>query len=371
MIAASVAVTSSPAPAGASESIKVYSVPKEIKKAPSPAPAGQAAAAVDPHANLASRAGGTAPGEGHEAPLHWETPAGWKELPPTDLRVGNFLISKGDKKVEVSIIPFPGKTGTELDNVNRWRGEIGLEPVGKSDGETVAIGDQPGKIYDFTGRQMQTIAASLMRGETSWFFKMRGDKGIVSENKTAFIQLLKSIHFHDQETSAPSATPVAAPVAVPAQPIVSAAKEVVAEAEAGDPKWDLPSGWKEKPASTMVFKTFSSGEAPNEAKIAISVFPGDVGGSLANVNRWRNQLSLKPITETDLPKSTTALNVVGGKATLAELTGTDARTGKPSKMVAAIVAHGERTWFYKLTGNEAAVAREKEAFLKFVQTVRY
>ena len=363
LITASVAVTSSPAPAVASQGIKVYSVPKEIKKAPS-------AAAVDPHLRDPAAAGQTAaPGEGHEAPLHWETPSGWKELPPTDLRVGNFLISKGDKKAVVSIISFPEKTGTELDNVNRWRGEIGLEPVGKSDAETVAIGDQPGKIYDFAGKQMQTIAASLMRGETSWFFKMRGDKGIVSENKTAFIQLLKSIHFHDQETSAPSESPVAAPVAVPAQPIVSAAKEV--GAEAGEPKWDLPSGWKEKPASTMVFKTFSSGEAPNEAKIAISVFPGDVGGTLANVNRWRNQLSLKPITEADLPKSTTSLNVVGGKATLAELAGTDARTGQPSKMVAAIVPHGERTWFYKLTGNEAAVAREKEVFLKFVQTVRY
>jgi len=40
-------------------------------------------------------------------------------------------------------------------------------------------------------------------------------------------------------------------------------------------------------------------------------------------------------------------------------------------MIAAMVPHAERTWFYKLTGSEAAVAREKDAFLKFVQTVRY
>ena len=107
VIAASVAATSSYGEQG----IKVYSVPKEAKKSAAPSPHG-----ADPHAGLDLK---TAPAESHEAPLHWKTPAGWKELAPTSMRVGNFLITKGEKKAEVSILPFPGKTGSELDNVNR------------------------------------------------------------------------------------------------------------------------------------------------------------------------------------------------------------------------------------------------------------
>ncbi|MEO6183222.1 MAG: hypothetical protein ABIP71_09030 [Verrucomicrobiota bacterium] len=351
VLIAAVAVTSSYGEQG----IKVYSVPKEIKRASTPDPR-----ATDPHENLTQSA---ASSEGSESPLHWETPSGWKELPPTSLRVGNFLISKEDKKAQVSILPFPGKTGTELGNVNRWRKEIGLEAVTESNGENVMVGDQQGKIYDLSGAELQTVAAILLRGDTSWFFKMRGDKVVVAENKAAFIAFLKSIHFHDKEP--------AAAVAPSAQPAVNAAKEVVAEAESGKPKWDLPSGWREKPASSMVFKTFSSGDAENEAKIAVSVFPGDVGGPLANVNRWRSQLSLQAIQESELSKLVTSIDVIGGKATLVDMNGTDVKTGKPARMIAATVPYAERTWFYKLTGSEAAVVREKEAFLKFIQTVRY
>jgi hypothetical protein len=40
-------------------------------------------------------------------------------------------------------------------------------------------------------------------------------------------------------------------------------------------------------------------------------------------------------------------------------------------LIAASVSRKEQTWFYKLMGDEATVAREKETFEKFVQTVRY
>ena len=63
--------------------------------------------------------------------------------------------------------------------------------------------------------------------------------------------------------------------------------------------------------------------------------------------------------------------MLGGKATLAEMSGTDQRSSRKAQLIAASVPRGGNTWFYKLMGDEAVVAREKEAFLKFVQTVRY
>ena len=121
----------------------------------------------------------------------------------------------------------------------------------------------------------------------------------------------------------------------------------------------------------MVQKSFSvSGDAAQKASVSISVLDGIGGGTLANVNRWRGQLSLPPITDADLPADTKSVDVLGGQATVVDFTGTD-KTGQPSRLIAAIVPHGQSTWFYKLMGDGTVVEREKPGFIKFVQTVQY
>src|SRR5690606_29014665 len=83
-------------------------------------------------------------------PISWKTPSTWVQINPTPLRVGNFTITEGDLKAEMAIIPFPGQVGGELENVNRWRGEIGLRPVneGEYSSETVQIGSVSGKLFE-------------------------------------------------------------------------------------------------------------------------------------------------------------------------------------------------------------------------------
>ena len=51
--------------------------------------------------------------------------------------------------------------------------------------------------------------------------------------------------------------------------------------------------------------------------------------------------------------------------------GMDAKTGEPARLVAVIVPHGADTWFYKLLGEGPVVEKEKDSFVKFVQTVHY
>ncbi len=85
----------------------------------------------------------------------------------------------------------------------------------------------------------------------------------------------------------------------------------------------------------MVMKSFSvAGDNGQKAKIAVSVFPGPVGGALANINRWRMQLGLAPIKQEELPTATQTLHIVDGDATLVE---SDQRTaaGGAIEMVAA------------------------------------
>src|ERR1039458_2271134 len=85
------------------------------------------------------------------------------------------------------------------------------------------------------------------------------------------------------------------------------------------PVWYPPTNWTVAPPSAMVVKVFSiAGAAGQSAKVAVSAFPGDVGGTLANVNRWRVQIGLPPIEDSALGSVTQSLAVAGGNATLVD-----------------------------------------------------
>ena len=82
-------------------------------------------------------------------------------------------------------------------------------------------------------------------------------------------------------------------------------------------------------------------------------FAGEGGGLLANVNRWRGQLGLPPVAQkTDLSKLCDSLDV-RRQGDVVDFTGTDAKTGKPARLVGVIVPQDGQTWFYKLMGDQA------------------
>ena len=253
--------------------------------------------------------------------------------------------------------------GGALANVNRWRQENGLGEIAENDlaSQPVSVDSVDGKLYDISGATARTVVAVISRAGASWFFKMRGDPETVAGAQPAFLEFLKSVHFGGATAAQPAPIP-------PAMPEMAATP---ASSPDANPKWDVPSNWTETPAGPMVVKSFSiSGDAGQKANVSISVFGGGAGGILANVNRWRGQINLPPIEEAALPAATETLDVAGVKATLVDFTGAD-KAGQPSRLLAAIVAHGGETWFYKLTGDGPLVGREKAGFVRFVQSVRY
>ena len=106
------------------------------------------------------------------------------------------------------------------------------------------------------------------------------------------------------------------------------------------------------------------------AELAVTAFPGDVGGNLANVNRWRQQLGLPPIGESELGAALQHLDVGSLHVDLVELVGPAAPPASPQRVLGAIVPYAGATWFFKLTGPDALVARERDAFLAFLRSVR-
>jgi len=341
------------------DQIQTYQTPKE--KAP-PATAAPGASMMGADAM---------PVPVNSAPLHWTTPAGWQELAPTSIRLGNFLVpGPGGKKAEATITSFPGEVGGALANVNRWRHEVGLGDIAENEmtSEKAVVDSNEGKLYEFAGPSERTVVAMIPRDGASWFFKMRGDSDVVTGAKPVFLEFLKSVHFGGNEGAKTVADPHAG---MTGMDMGMGAGMATAGSSNAQPNWNAPANWTETQPGPMVTKSFSiAGDAGQKAVVTISVLAGEGGGTLANVNRWRGQLSLPAIAEDALAKATESLDVLGGKGTLVDFTGTDA-AGQPSRMVAVSVTHGGQTWFYKLTGAGAVVSREKDAFAKFVQTVHY
>ncbi|MFM1748005.1 MAG: hypothetical protein RLZZ188_1671 [Verrucomicrobiota bacterium] len=131
--------------------------------------------------------------------------------------------------------------------------------------------------------------------------------------------------------------------------------------------WTAPAGWTAKPAGSMRKGSYAVKGDGGEADMAVTAFPGDVGGDLANLNRWRGQIGLAPVDQAEFDRSTRHLDRNGLHMTFVDIVGTGANA---QRILGAMVPHQGSTWFLKLTGPDALVARERDAFLALLDTVK-
>ncbi len=136
------------------------------------------------------------PAQDSSAPrLKWTTPEGWKEVPPSAMRYASF---KADN-VDVSIVTFPSDGGSDADNVNRWRQQIGLPPVdaGAVNSKVVPLktSDASFSTIDISGDKGRTIAAWTRRDGRVWFFKATGAGDAIEKEKQRFAKFVESVKF--------------------------------------------------------------------------------------------------------------------------------------------------------------------------------
>jgi hypothetical protein len=310
--------------------------------------------------------------------LQWTLPEGWSEVAPSEMSIASFKVQgQNGAEADVTVVPLPGPAGGESANVNRWRGQVGLSEATpdelKKMAESIQIGGQSANLYDIAGQSSgSSNAKSILgviqdRNGTTWFFKMTGDSSLIEQQKPSFIAFLKSLTFTPASQSAglPPGHPAIAngDMSTPMMPS-GAANQV-------KPDWTVPANWQSVPPAQFLLAQYSiTGTDGTEAEVNVAELNGSGGGVLANVNRWRGQIGLEPVAEDGLDKLSTTMNAAGGRATLVDMTGSNAN-GQPVRLVAAIVPMGDETWFYKLMGDEKVVASQKDAFTKFVQTARY
>lgn len=138
-----------------------------------------------------------------EAPsLPWTTPEGWQPKQTSGMRVASFSVPGGDgETADVSVIPLGEAAGDLLPNVNRWRGQIGLDPVDAVGMESTLTKQNVGG-HGFTYVDLRNpdngqaiLAAIHKHGRFVWFFKMQGPADVIDDQRNHFDAFVASFRF--------------------------------------------------------------------------------------------------------------------------------------------------------------------------------
>ena len=308
-------------------------------------------------------------------------------MPVTSMRQASYLVQgDGGATVDISLVILRGAAGGTLDNVNRWRSQLGQPAIDEATlkqtsqtlttpvGEAVAVeieGLAPGADAAKDGRMIGVIAN---REGDAWFYKMRGNAALTATEKdhvpeVGELRETRSRNRNSGRATHPCACVPAAPA--PAAVAAPAPAAVAAPAAAGDGRvtWQMPAGWSLVPATAVPCATPPSRvTAADGAKgeLAVTHFPGDVGGDLENVNRWRQQVGLPP----GGPSRSGPTRHQTHRRSQNHLAD---RCHRPARSACAAgwTRHGADTWFFKLTGPDALVGAEKAKFTAFLESVRF
>ena len=102
--------------------------------------------------------------------------------------------------------------------------------------------------------------------------------------------------------------------------------------------------------------------------ISVVVLPGPVGGELAIVNRWRDQVGLPPTDDRGLTSSRRSVQSKAGTLSIFDFASGGT---KRSRLVAALLLSEDKTWFVKMFGDEAAVRSARPGFMHLLESLRF
>ena len=131
--------------------------------------------------------------------------------------------------------------------------------------------------------------------------------------------------------------------------------------------WTIPKSWEQIPnTSPMRLATFSIPLAGREAADCSVIKLSNGGGLLANINRWREQVGLKPLS--NIPSADIVLQS-GALGDFAYIKLSNPK--RPLKAIlAAIFKQKEQVLFIKLTTNKAAIEVLEADFIRFCKSIK-
>jgi hypothetical protein len=243
-----------------------------------------------------------------DAPVTWTLPEGWKEEKGLPNRYTTFHLGPKEKPIELTVTQLGKEAAATLPNVNRWRRQLGLPPVGEAGlaevTKEIKINGEPAVQVDMTGLKTAGGAAKPMAGQMG---------------------VQRSFNYQK------------------------------------------PDGWREEPhpeRGVMPREAlFQVGDGGETAEVSVTALGGG-GDLLANVTRWAGQVgapAVAPDQVDKLPKIT----VAGRNSPYIDL------AGKKGRILVAVVSAGDKTWFFKMMGPSEVVEKHKAEFEEFLKSVKF
>lgn len=405
------------------DEIRVYEAPRDPGPTPHlsepPRPEAEAGGVTGSPPMAANGQSGSLPTQqSGPPPVTWTLPDDWtKTSARTDTRLATFQAGEGELAMEVALTAFPGDVGGPVNNINRWRGQLGLEPIDAETLEdhvnTFAAGDEDGEADDEAaavaegmtmrlrgpdGRRDMLAAIIDVGTDHTYFLRGEAAAEVVDAHESAFEGLARSLRPEEGAAASPPAhlagpgTSQAAPQGMgqpgelpeghpplpqdggagPGQP-----QEAYPSDEGGaapDPEdrevqWHRPPHWQDNPdRSPLAYASFIVHTDAGHVHVNVTPLRGEGGGLLENVNMWRRQVGLERINDLD-EQPIEAIEVDGREGRLVDIVGRP--HGETLRTLVAVVPDGWRHWYFRMSGPGEAVEMQREPFLAFLQSVRF
>ncbi|PCJ53364.1 MAG: hypothetical protein COA70_08660 [Planctomycetota bacterium] len=128
----------------------------------------------------------------------FQVPEGWADAGPRMMCALNFRVGK---ETECFLVVLGGDGGGLIPNLDRWQGQLGLDPLSTEEidalptadflgGSAVmheAVGEYTGMSGEASFEEKTLLGLALLTGESAYFLKMIGPKEEVAEHKGAFL----------------------------------------------------------------------------------------------------------------------------------------------------------------------------------------
>lgn len=131
-----------------------------------------------------------------------------------------------------------------------------------------------------------------------------------------------------------------------------------------------PEGWVATEGSGLQRASFEIKDGSLSAEVTALGMPGAATQLLPNFNLWRKQVGLGDATQEELDAALQPIEIGGRSGHYIHLTG-PAEAERPVSMLAALISHQERTWFFKMLGDVELVQRQKDRFEEFLRSVTF
>jgi hypothetical protein len=249
----------------------------------------------------------------------WELPPSWRES-DSGQQLPTLSVEVDGTQLQVSVIQLGTRStpDTILDHVNRWRRQMGLPPV--------PLDDLPAET-----------ASIPVAGGTAFLVNLLGQYQSVDMQRPSLRR----------------------------DPAVS--QEDDADAWF---RYTAPAGWVEQPPPAFSQLAFAVSDGAETATITVSLLRGDGGGVLANVNRWRQQVGLTPVTEQEVAEAAEEFAIQQTTGQYVEVHGPGAEQ-EPEAIHGWIGLEQDRSWFIRMRGNARLVADQREGFRAFLQSIQF